>query len=535
MMNKPVYTSSIGIILFEIIVLGFSLALLYKISSLDNTLYDVSNQRLQMIQTADRLRQSSDDLSHFARTYVVTKNERFKKQYFQTLGIRDGKIPRPFMYESIYWDLEKKIRETRHPETVKLSLKEIIKQLPFSKEELEKLKLSEDNSNDLVNLEVEAFNALIGKYKDINGTYSITNKSNQQMAINLLHSNTYYSAKHKIMNPIDQFIILLNNRTQKRVDQIYSDIQFFFNIFFLFTTIFIVGNILIYRYLNAKEKQISEALEMLNHSLEQTVHNKTKELKNINITLEKRVKNEVEKNSQQMIIMQEQSRHAQMGEMISMIAHQWRQPLNILAVIIQSAALKYKLGKFNNELMMKLSHDSQKQIFQMSQTIDDFRHFFKPNKHAKIFSVNTSIDDAIVLLKPILDQHQILIEFDAKDDISINGFSNDLRQVLISLLNNAKDVLIEKNEKKVKRIYIVLKKENKNVIISIEDNGGGVPKNIIDKIFDPYFSTKNEKNGTGLGLYMSKSIIEKHSHGTLSVENSDKGAIFNIVFSDSLE
>ena len=267
--------------------------------------------------------------------------------------------------------------------------------------------------------------------------------------------------------------------------------------------------------------------------------NRRKELENdlteINIYLEEKVEKELEKNRQHELAILQQSRHAQMGEMISMIAHQWRQPLNNLSMIIQGGALKYKLGKFNDSMMDKLSVDSQKQIMQMSQTIDDFRYFFKVNKHSKIFSVNTSVLHVITLLKPIYEQELIEIKTNFEEDISIKGFSNELGQVLINILNNAKDVLVENNRNEKKRVEITLKKENNNVVITVEDNAGGIDNEIIDKIFDPYFSTKEEKNGTGLGLYMSKSIVEEYCKGTLSVKNGKNGAIFKIILDGNID
>ena len=252
------------------------------------------------------------------------------------------------------------------------------------------------------------------------------------------------------------------------------------------------------------------------------------ELMSLNTNLELKVQEGIEKNKEQQLAMLQQSRHAQMGEMLAIIAHQWRQPLNSLSMINQTISLKYTLGKLNNEYMVDFDQDSKEQIVQMSQTIDDFSNFFKPNKEAKVFSVNTAILNAIKLLKPVLYKHVILIEFDEKEQVVIKGFSNDLGQVIINILNNAKDVLIEKSRDEKNTIHIALEKENDTVVITIEDNGGGIADDVISKIFDPYFSTKDEKNGTGLGLYMSKSIIENYSHGTLSVKNSSKGAVFKI-------
>ena len=165
----------------------------------------------------------------------------------------------------------------------------------------------------------------------------------------------------------------------------------------------------------------------------------------------------------------------------------------------------------------------------MSQTIDDFRYFFKPDKDAKEFSVNAAILHTLTLLKPALEQEDIVVETYLEEEILIKGFSNELGQVLINILNNAKDALVENNSVKKKCITIVLKKDNDKAVISIEDNAGGIADDVIDQIFNPYFSTKEEKNGTGLGLYMSKSIIEGHSNGILSVENSSNGAVFKII------
>ncbi len=259
------------------------------------------------------------------------------------------------------------------------------------------------------------------------------------------------------------------------------------------------------------------------------------ELVGLNSSLEEKVEMEVQKNKEQQFLLMQQSRLAQMGEMISMIAHQWRQPLNNLSMIIQSAALKHKLGKLDEARMLKLSEDSQKQIMQMSQTIDDFRYFFKPNKHQREFNVTTSILHVLTLLKPSLEQELIVVETHLEDDVLMKGFSNELEQVLLNILNNARDVLVEKNRDKKKIITIVLKKEDENVLITIEDNAGGIEDNVIDKIFDPYFSTKEGRNGTGLGLYMSKSIIEGQCQGQLSVKNGTKGAIFKIVLEGGID
>ncbi|MEA3455255.1 MAG: HAMP domain-containing sensor histidine kinase, partial [Campylobacterota bacterium] len=195
---------------------------------------------------------------------------------------------------------------------------------------------------------------------------------------------------------------------------------------------------------------------------------------------------------------------------------------------------KYKMGKMDSTLMDKLSLDSKKQIDQMSQTIDDFRDFFKPDREVENFGICEPIYHAAELMKPILEHQGILLRLDLGENISIKGFPHELGQVLVSILNNAKDALADSSAVKEKTVEISLKVDNSDIVILVSDNGGGIPPEIIDTIFDPYFTTKQEKNGTGLGLYMSKTIIEEHCGGKLSVANSSHGAVFKIVLKGKL-
>jgi len=243
--------------------------------------------------------------------------------------------------------------------------------------------------------------------------------------------------------------------------------------------------------------------------------------------LEDEVIGEIEKNKQQQLLMLHQSRLAQMGEMISMIAHQWRQPLNSLSMLNQSIVLKYNRDKLDEKFIIYFKENSNKQIQGMSKTIDDFRDFFKPEKEKVEFCINDVLNDTLEMVKPIFCQNQIDIKFDIKKEFKIIGYQNELGQAILNIVNNAKDALVE-NEIKNKQIIINLTQDDKSIVLTIKDNAGGILQNIIDKIFDPYFSTKDEKNGTGLGLYMAKMIIEEHMDGKLSVSNDEDGAKFTI-------
>jgi signal transduction histidine kinase len=164
----------------------------------------------------------------------------------------------------------------------------------------------------------------------------------------------------------------------------------------------------------------------------------------------------------------------------------------------------------------------------MSKTIDDFRDFFKPDKEKKEFSIYETIQHLLTLIKPEFEKHNIQIELNFDKNIHIYGFQNEFSQALLNILNNAKDALIE-NQLFERKITITLKESNSHIVFSIKDNAGGIPDEIIEKIFEPYFSTK-EKHGTGIGLYMTKIIIEEHMDGEIKAYNDNEGAVFEISF-----
>ena len=284
----------------------------------------------------------------------------------------------------------------------------------------------------------------------------------------------------------------------------------------LFTLVFIaLMGIIIYLFKRSKQT---------NNQLKST----QEELQELNNTLEKRIKSEVEKNRQQQFLLLQQSRLVQMGEMISMIAHQWRQPLNILGMLNQTIILKYKENKLNDESIDYFKNNSKLQITQMSQTIDDFRNFFKPEIEKEEFYINEVIHNTINMVKPIFTHEGIHINLEIKVEPKMIAYPNELGQAILNIINNAKDALIEKNVKE-KTISISLFQNDNHPTLTISDNAGGIPKEIIDKIFEPYFSTK-EKNGTGLGLYMTKIIMEDHMNAKIDVTNNTGGAVFTIIF-----
>ena len=230
----------------------------------------------------------------------------------------------------------------------------------------------------------------------------------------------------------------------------------------------------------------------------------------------------------QQTLLIEQSKSAAMGEMIAMLAHQWRQPLQATSMLIQQLPLEKMLdGVISDETLDNVVQQTQKQIEYMSKTIDDFRDFFRPDKTKDIIYINALIEKARELIAYTLRVDSIELKIEVKDNIEINVHINEIVQVLINIVKNARDALIETNIDG-REILIYSYRKGHNIIIEIKDTAGGVPQNIISHIFDPYFSTKKSKNGTGLGLYMSKNIIENHGNGRLSIHNEKNGAVFKI-------
>jgi signal transduction histidine kinase len=264
------------------------------------------------------------------------------------------------------------------------------------------------------------------------------------------------------------------------------------------------------------------------HKKTQELERRTQELELLNLHLEERVKEEVEKNRHQEQMLFRQARHAQMGEVLSMIAHQWRQPLNAVASGISSMRLLLKNGKCEVETFTVKTKRLEGYIQHLSETIDDFRNFFREDKEKTNLVLSDIIDDALELMLSLLHEEKISVDVKNRCRCVINSYPNEILHVVLNLLSNARDVLIEKDIQ-AKYIEIRMSHDDRYAYLEVEDNGGGIDEEIIERIFDPYFTTKGE-GGTGLGLYMSKLIIERHCRGLMEVKNGEKGAVFRLSF-----
>jgi signal transduction histidine kinase len=269
-----------------------------------------------------------------------------------------------------------------------------------------------------------------------------------------------------------------------------------------------------------------DQLEKFTIELENKVLAKTEELRTLNAELEDKVEQKAKELIEKDAVILAQSRQAAMGEMISMIAHQWRQPLSTITLQISNIKIKAMLGKSSvEETNHALEHISETIIY-LSETIDDFQSFFRPNREKEKVNISELLERGINFAEPRLKVANIKLQYHCDKEKSILTHTNDFAQVVINIINNSIDALLEhKIEKPVITIDTILKQES--VEIRISDNGGGIDNKILHKVFEPYFSTKG-KNGTGLGLYMSKMIIEKKLDGTLQVQNNALGAEFII-------
>lgn len=279
------------------------------------------------------------------------------------------------------------------------------------------------------------------------------------------------------------------------------------------------------------------AVILLFLGLQKNKNNLQRSLEKLNTNLEKKMKersNEQKKIQKQLL---EKSRMVQMGEMISMIAHQWRQPLAAISSTSIDLNMKLELELFDlktsegrEEARNYLKHSLEQIdsfVHTLTTTIDDFRNFYKPDKDMEISIINLPVQKAFEIFESSLNSNAIKVIQEYKSKVELTLYSNELMQVVLNILKNSQDNFLEKYTSKA-QITIKTFDTKTLSVIEICDNGGGISKDLIEKIFDPYFSTKNNKNGTGLGLYMSKIIVEEHHNGKITVQNIKNGVCFKI-------
>ena len=317
--------------------------------------------------------------------------------------------------------------------------------------------------------------------------------------------STLYEILQKAVLSIDDFVKddLLNKWLSVEYKKDF-DYSVLWKVFLVLSVIFIA---VIYK---------QKLLRNVNNSLKEKVEEKTKELRQINNELEIRIKEEVEENLKKDRLLSQQQKMVSMGQMIENIAHQWRQPLSLITTGVSGIKLKKQLNDLDDNFFYDTLDSILNTSKYLSNTIDDFRYFFKPQKEKENFYLEKCCRKTIDLINPNFLNKDIQINY-KMENIQISGYETELIQVLINILNNSKDALELLNDEKL--IFIDIFMENKKAIIEIKDNAGGIDEEIMDKVFEPYFTTKHQSQGTGIGLFMCKEIINKHMNGQLNLSN----------------
>lgn len=264
--------------------------------------------------------------------------------------------------------------------------------------------------------------------------------------------------------------------------------------------------------LNAHSKELNELKDVTNEMIED---------------LERKIQEEIAQRSNQEKLLIQQSKLATMGEMIGNIAHQWRQPISEISVILMELEAITRYSTLEKEKLLQSIALSNRITEHMSTTISDFQNFFKPTKKKVHFSALKACKKALSIIQASLSNHGIALVFDVQEDSEIFGYESEFSHALLNIISNAKDVLVSRAIKNP-TITLSIKVGRKFTIIKIEDNAGGIHIKDINTIFEPYFTTKHAKQGTGIGLYMTKMIVETNMNGYIIVKNTSKGALFTI-------
>jgi len=349
-------------------------------------------------------------------------------------------------------------------------------------------------------------------------------------------SNNIVKSVHKVQNGLNQFFDYLNNQKNKA-----QKIQFSSNDECSQMATMINQNVEnIQNNIEQNELLIKDATKVLenikcgNLGTRLTKQTNNKALNELKImmndtieNLEDKIQKEITQRVTQEKILIQQSKLASMGEMIGNIAHQWRQPIAEVSAILTNMKITYRFNKLTPTYFSAKIDEANKLTTYMSQTIDDFQNFFNPQGEKELFSIEQACKDAFFIVESSLKYHNIKVVFNIIKNSEVYGYKNEYSQVILNILSNAKDIFIQENIANP-LISIEIKTGEHYVIVKIEDNAGGIEEELLEKIFEPYFTTKHKTKSTGIGLYMSKNIIEKSMQGFINVVNKNEGACFTI-------
>lgn len=291
------------------------------------------------------------------------------------------------------------------------------------------------------------------------------------------------------------------------------------------------------QYLREYSRIVATKLEEKVHELEEALdlrRQAEEELRILNTGLEARITKEVEKNRKKDHVMAHQARLAAMGEMLSNIAHQWRQPLNNISLIVQNFLQEFESGTLDHDSCRDDVRECMGQLAYLSRTIDNFSEFYHPAQARGLFALCPVITDTIALVAADFKSHGIAIETVNELDSFVDGYRNEFCQVLLNIIINAKEALLSRQTPSP-TVRIVCSQKEQAALVTVSDNGGYVAPELLDKFFDPYFTTKFRSQGTGMGLYIAKMIIDKHMGGSITATSTAAGTEVSIELVQAVE
>lgn len=458
-------------------------------------------------------------LKNLEKQFEEMPNDIYKEwsKYKRLLTFTRKFIQRGF-YEGAYINVNQEERQQFYKLTEKLQI--------LQSQELKKTSQTFiEAKNSITNNRLIIFlvSLILGIFLAILGWYIITKITNAIIQIKLGHSRFYNFLKNKTIeeplgisldtdDELGDMAKAINLEMEEAKTAVKTDAKFIEDATNLVEEI--------------KEGKLKKRLQVNANSEDLNILKSV--INNMVDDLEHKIQDEIDHRMDQEKLLIQQSKLAGMGNMIGNIAHQWRQPISEVNVILMELEMKARYGKdFTTDYMIQQIKECYEVTEYMSQTISDFQNFFKPSKNKKEFSIEEACSNALTMLSASLKFHNIEFSLNVEQDSIVLGYPNEFSQAILNIISNAKDALIERKIISPE-VKVNIKKGNKYALIQIQDNAGGIAQENIERIFEPYFTTKHAKQGTGIGLYMTKMIIENNMNGFINVENINKGAFFTV-------